>query len=169
MKRFKDYLPLVVSVIIILVIGLIGLPALANTTTPQQQTEKWPGFFDCGQKELIMDIVQNKKKEESILEGNGVIQIPPANAGGEIRFLSSSMVLYFNPKTQTWTMVAHFQNAYSCILLFGDDMTGDLLKEQYKKLIQEGLKKYQEDEDSKQTDNPEDIKTINEDQSDSLV
>lgn len=171
MKRFNIYLPLVVSFTIILLIGLIGLPAIANTTTQEQQqwaTEKWPGYFDCGTTDGIVNFIQNNKKEEPILESTGVLQIPPAEVGGEIRMVKSAMVLYFNPKTQTWSMVAHFQNAYSCVLTFGIDMSGDLLKEQYKQQILEGLKKYQGDQDSKKTDNPE-IKTIQEDNADSLA
>ena len=38
------------------------------------------------------------------------------------RILAAPMLIYLNPQTKTFTVVAHFPNAISCIITSGKDM-----------------------------------------------
>ena len=75
--------------------------------------QKWPGFFDCGPTEVMMGIVMGKYKEKPMIQMGGVLQIP----GG--RVVQAPTVIYFNQETNTFSIVTHFQNQFSCIIMYG--------------------------------------------------
>ena len=78
--------------------------------------QKWPGFFDCGPSEVIMGIVNGKYKELPMLQMDGILQIP----GG--RTIGAPTVIYFNQDKNTFTVVTHFNNGFSCIILYGHNV-----------------------------------------------
>lgn len=86
-----------------------------DTKPPQNPPiiQKWPGFFDCGPNEVIMGIIHGKYKEKPMIQMGGVLQIP----GG--RIVQAPTVIYFNQETNTFSIVAHFQNSFSCIIMYG--------------------------------------------------
>ena len=86
-----------------------------DTKPPQNPPiiQKWPGFFDCGPNEVIMGIIHGKYKEKPMIQMGGVLQIP----GG--RVVQAPTVIYFNQETNTFSIVAHFQNSFSCIIMYG--------------------------------------------------
>ena len=51
-----------------------------------------------------------------MIVGMGVIQIP----NGQI--LKAPVLVYFNKETTTFSLVSHFENAYSCIMTSGDGL-----------------------------------------------
>lgn len=99
----------------------------SGTTTPmpkdgpksngqnQMPIQKWPGMFDCGPTPVILEII-SKYSEIPFLQMNGVIQIPDG------RTIPTQAKIYFNPKTTTFSVVAHFQNGFSCIMFYGNSM-----------------------------------------------
>ena len=78
--------------------------------------QKWPGFFDCGPSEVIMGIVNGKYKELPMIQMDGILQIP----GG--RTICAPTVIYFNQEKNTFTVVTHFNNGFSCIILYGHNV-----------------------------------------------
>ena len=86
-----------------------------ETQPPQNPPiiQKWPGFFDCGPTEVMMGIVMGKYKEKPMIQMGGVLQIP----GG--RIVQAPTTIYFNTETNTFSIVTHFQNQFSCIIMYG--------------------------------------------------
>jgi hypothetical protein len=78
--------------------------------------QKWPGFFDCGPTEVMMGIVNGKYNELPMIKMDGVLQIP----GG--RTIAAPTVIYFNQEKNTFSVVAHFNNGFSCIILYGHNV-----------------------------------------------
>ena len=60
-----------------------------------------------------MGIIHGKYKEKPMIQMGGVSQIP----GG--RVVQAPTVIYFNQETNTFSIVAHFQNSFSCIIMYG--------------------------------------------------
>jgi hypothetical protein len=136
LRQIKEYFPLIVSVVVMTVIAFVAMPALAGnhddhnrnegsgskTAPPMKQTQaqvqKWPGFFDCGPTPEILGLIKHNN-EKPMMESIGIIQIPPEQQGGQIRMMQAPITQYFNAETGTYTVVADFNNGYSCILLFG--------------------------------------------------
>mgnify|MGYP003305902639 CR=1 FL=1 len=86
---------------------------------PQQQKSpiaKWPGLFDCGPTGVILGLVKGKYSEIEFILSNGMVQLPDG------RILAAPMLIYLNPQTKTFSIVAHFPNAISCIITSGKDM-----------------------------------------------
>ena len=86
---------------------------------PQQEKSpiaKWPGMFDCGPTGIILGIVKGKYREIEFILSNGMVQLPDG------RILAAPMLIYLNPQTKTFSIVAHFPNAVSCIITSGKDM-----------------------------------------------
>lgn len=91
------------------------LPKDGPKPTPGMPIAKWPGLFDCGPTQVITDII-GKYEEVPFLQMNGVIQIPDG------RTIPTGARIYFNPKTTTFSLVAHFQNGFSCIMFYGNSL-----------------------------------------------
>lgn len=136
MKHIKEYFPLILSVIVMLVISLVAMPVMAGnhddgkrnegsgTTTPPPQANpmsKWPAFYDCGPSKIIHELIK-RNGEVPMVQSIGVLQIPGDTPQGPPRMMQAPITQYFNAKTGTYTIVSNFQNGYSCILLFGHGM-----------------------------------------------
>jgi len=108
-----------------------GLEAERNKTVPDtapkaptpdeleplvSQMAKWPALYDCGKTDQVLAIVTGKYGEQPMIVGMGVIQIP----NGQI--LKAPVLVYFNKETTTFSLVSHFENAYSCIMTSGDGL-----------------------------------------------
>lgn len=166
MKFLKEYFPLVVSVIVIAVISFVALPVMAQgegsgtkTPPPQQNPmSKWPAFYDCGPSKIIHALIQ-QNKEMPMVESVGVLQIPGETPQSQPRMMQAPVTQYFNGTTGTYTIVADFNNGYSCILLFGHGLkpAGGV-----KTNLPEGEWKEKLKEPEKV--NPDKIKTIGNDQ-----
>jgi len=78
--------------------------------------QKWPGLFDCGPTEVILGIVTGKYGEKPMVRMDGIIQIP----GGKV--VGAPTLIYFNPESTTFSIVQHFQNGFSCILIYGKNV-----------------------------------------------
>jgi len=94
---------------------------------PEQQQrpsiQQWPVFLDCGMSEIIMNEFKGTRGEIEMLQGNGVIQIPGGkDMPGQTRAMELPVVQYFNPKTGTWSVIAHLQNGMSCVIVFGNQL-----------------------------------------------
>jgi len=165
MKFLKEYFPLIVSVIVIAVISFVALPVMAQsegsgTKTQESPMQKWPAFYDCGPTPIIQELVK-RNEELPMVESVGVLQIPGETPNQPPRMMQSPVTQYFNGKTGTYTIVAQFNNGYSCILLFGHGLKPaggvktkmDIKPDVWKKKL----------EVPKAT-NPEDIKVIDNDQ-----
>ena len=163
MKSLKEYFPLIVSVIVIAVISFVALPVMAQsegsgTKTQENPMSKWPAFYDCGPSKIIHDLIK-KNGELPMVESIGVLQIPGETPQAQPRMMQAPVTQYFNGKTGTYTIIADFNNGYSCILLFGHGLKPaggvktNLPKEEWKKKLNEPEKA-----------NPEDIKVIDDNQ-----
>ena len=90
--------------------------------TPEVQPEtksplmKWPAVFDCGPTGYILGVVKGKYKEIEFILSNGFVQLPDG------RVLQAPTLIYLNPQTKTYSVVAHFQNGHSCIITSGKDL-----------------------------------------------
>lgn len=93
---------------------------------PQQQQEgngmsQWPTYLDCGPTQIILNEFKGTRGEIEMLQGNGVIMIPGSEKGQQgTRPIQLPMVQYFNPKTGTWSIVAHMETGMSCVVVFGN-------------------------------------------------
>ena len=83
---------------------------------PQSPIQKWPTMVDCGPTQVILGLGKGKYKEQEFILSNGMVQLPDG------RILAAPMLIYLNPQTKTFTVVAHFPNAISCIITSGKDM-----------------------------------------------
>ena len=171
MKSLKEYFPLIVSVVVMFVIVVFAMPVMANaaalqlltkgegsgTKTQENPMSKWPAFYDCGPAQIISDLIK-KNGEMPMVESVGVLQIPGETPQAPPRMMQAPITQYFNGKTGTYTIVAQFNNGYSCILLFGHGLKPaggvktNLPADEWKKKL-----------DVPKTTNPEDIKTIDDD------
>ena len=101
----------------------MALPVMAQsegsgTKTQQNVMSKWPAFYDCGPSKIIHDLIK-KNNELPMVESIGVLQIPGETPQAPPRMMQAPITQYFNGKTGTYTIIADFNNKYSCILLFG--------------------------------------------------
>ena len=162
MKILKEYFPLIVSIVVMTVIAFVALPAMAEsegsgTKTQESPMQKWSAFYDCGPTPIIQELVK-RNAELPMVESVGILQIPGETPNDPPRMMQSPVTQYFNGKTGTYTIVAQFQNGYSCILLFGHGLKPaggvktNLPADEWKKKL-----------DVPKTTNPEDIKTIDDD------
>ena len=78
--------------------------------------QKWPGIFDCGPTDVVLNIVRIKYGEMPMVKMDSVLQIP----GNQL--VAAPVVIYFNTTTKTFSVVAHFENMFSCILLYGQNV-----------------------------------------------
>ena len=78
--------------------------------------QKWPTLVDCGPTQVILALVKGKYGEIEFLMSNGMVQIPDG------RVLNAPTLIYMNPQTSSYTIIAHFPNAISCILTSGKDI-----------------------------------------------
>ena len=153
MKILKEYFPLIVSVIVIAVISFVAMPVMAQT-----KVEKWPAFYDCGPMVLLEKLL-DENREVPIVESIGVLQIPGDTTSEPPQMIQAPIIQYYNSKTGTYTIIADFENGYSCILLFGHGIKAaggvktNLQKDEWKEKLKEPEKV-----------NPEDIKKIDSDQ-----
>ena len=90
--------------------------------TPEVQPEtksplmKWPAVFDCGPTGYILGVVKGKYNEIEFILSNGFVQLPDG------RVLQAPTLIYLNPQTKTYSVVAHFSNGHSCIITSGKDL-----------------------------------------------
>lgn len=94
-------------------------------TQPLQtpQITQWPGFFNCGKSQFIMEGV-SRDGQIPMLQATGILTIPGAEGSGQAtQMIQTQMVQYFNPKNLTFTVVSHLNNGYSCMILFGSQMS----------------------------------------------
>ena len=98
-------------------------PPNQQATNPIQQ---WPGFFNCGPSQVIMDGIMKGQGEIPMLQGRGILTIPAGQNTGEgsqTNMIQTQMVQYFNPKTSTFSIVSHLNNGMSCIIIFGSQLS----------------------------------------------
>tara|TARA_B110000467_G_scaffold65296_1_gene59574 strand:+ start:1705 stop:2250 length:546 start_codon:yes stop_codon:yes gene_type:complete len=123
---------MVVGIAVLFGVLLSGVSAVANDTisiqaVPQEQQrpqiQQWPGFFDCSSHQVILGEFKGARGEIEMLQGRGIIQIPGGEqTQGKVRQLQLPIVQYFNPKTGTWSLIAHLENGMSCVILYGDQL-----------------------------------------------
>ena len=94
----------------------IPLPGTPEVPQQQNPVAKWPALFDCGPTQVIVAIIKGKYQEQEFILSKGMVQLPDG------RILESPMLFYLNPQTKTFSVVAHFQNGYSCIVTSGKEM-----------------------------------------------
>ena len=160
MKQIKNYLPIIISILVIAVVLFVGEPVLAEdkkvegSNTTNSPIQKWPSFYDCGPAKLINESLE-RRGEIAIVESIGVMQIPPRDGGTENVYIQSTVMQYYNQATGTYSIVAEFENGWSCMLLFGHG-----LKPAAKTpLINKDMLEEKLEEETQKID-PKDIKTI---------
>jgi hypothetical protein len=95
---------------------------LQNNQQIPAQVQQWPGFFNCGQSQFIMDGVQ-RDGQIPMIKATGILTIPGAEGSGQAtQMIQTQMVQDFNPSTLTFAVVSHLTNGYSCVILFGSQM-----------------------------------------------
>jgi len=93
------------------------VPPVTPEVNPEPSPlQKWPAVFDCGQTGYILGIVKGKYNEIEFILSNGFVQLPDG------RVLQAPTLIYLNPNTKTYSVVAHFQNGHSCIITSGKDL-----------------------------------------------
>ena len=139
MKLLKEYFPLIVSVIVITVIGFFAMPVMAQ----QNPVQKWPAYYDCGPTDVVKKLIE-ASQEVPTVESIGVLQIPGDTPQAPPKMYQAPVIQYYNAKTGTYTIIADFQNGYSCILLFGHGLKAatpgvkiDIQKEEWKEKFDE--------------------------------
>ena len=91
-------------------------PVNPQNPAPNNIIQKWPTLVDCGPTQVILALVKGKYGEIEFLMSNGMVQIPDG------RVLNAPTLIYMNPQTSSYTIIAHFPNAISCILTSGKDI-----------------------------------------------
>ena len=160
MKQIKDYAPMIISFVVILILVFVT-PVMAQEEGSHSKNvpasspiQKWPAFYDCGPAPIVLSAITSRG-ETPVVESVGIIQIPPETVGGQHRLIQAPIVQYFNSKTLTYSIVANFENGYSCILLFGHGLKPSTQK---LKIKPEDLKKKLDD--YPQEIDPDKIKTL---------
>ncbi len=93
------------------------VPPVTPEVNPEPSPlQKWPAVFDCGPTGYILGIVKGKYNEIEFILSNGFVQLPDG------RVLQAPTLIYLNPNTKTYSVVAHFQNGHSCIITSGKDL-----------------------------------------------
>tara|TARA_B110000881_G_scaffold83025_1_gene72604 strand:+ start:80 stop:619 length:540 start_codon:yes stop_codon:yes gene_type:complete len=83
--------------------------------------QQWPAVFDCGPTQIILNEFKGTRGEIDMLMGAGVIQIP-GEQGKPAKPIQLPVVQYFNPKTGTFSLIAHMTNGMSCVIIFGSNL-----------------------------------------------
>ena len=93
------------------------VPPVTPEVNPEPSPlQKWPAVFDCGPTGYILGIVKGKYNEIEFILSNGFVQLPDGSV------LQAPTLIYLNPNTKTYSVVAHFQNGHSCIITSGKDL-----------------------------------------------
>jgi hypothetical protein len=108
-----------------------GLEAEQNKTVPDatpkiptpeelkplmSKMAKWPALYDCGPTPEVLAIITGKYGEQPMIVGAGLIQIPDG------RMFKAPILVYFNAESESFSIVSHFENSFSCIMTSGQGL-----------------------------------------------